>query len=666
MSKTCNRKLIANSLMEWTLASTTTFINADSNTVLIDKAKKLGIELPSPDLAAFETVYCEVDKYNLNGVKFSKSVAEKGLPTLIGKQLNWNHDGAHQICGYIIDAEIREDKIVITGILFKSLFTAEFDEVIKLFAEHKLFVSFELWNRNEKGESIVKDMGGGYRELTSFIGHGCALLLIDPSTGKPIPPACPKAQVFKLLASQTVIEEAEKIIDNAEIKDNSLIYAELATGEEPVCTKCKNCTCKKEGGEDNIMADEQLEVEEIEDDYTDGEIEEAKKITTEQRNALPDSDFALIQHVGGKKVRRFPINDPAHVRNALARLPQAKGLSDAERKSAMAKILKKAKALNMTELLKRHEKAFEEIEKEEGEITLPVGEVPVKLLDSEKKCKNCMTPLTTEQHGNEYCALCKTKIQAEEDAAKDLFCACETPTPVDGVCTTCTKKVKPESAQVTVPAPEVEQKSEEQAEVVVVPEVAHDVPAPEAVVEKKVVKYVKEEVETEIRIPSESGETVDKKKTCKYTTHFSDGTEEVSTEAETEITTYSRAQLDEAVDEIVAALPKEVTDCVKAQIKDGKKPAEAVKHCWAEYKKAHEKAMADVVGEKDKLIQDKKQELDSLNQELSALKVEKAKVEEQKAEPDLTVGNVEVKDNSEVKKMAKNVDNIIASKHDKK
>jgi len=256
MGKLCNKKVIAASLLEWTLGSKTTFAK-DENQELADKAKKLGIELPSPDLAAFETIYCEVDKYNLNGVKVSKIAAEKGISTLIGKQINWNHEGAHQICGYIIDAFIKEDKIYIDGILFKSLFTEEFGTVVDLFESGKLFVSFELWNKKEDGTSIVKDCGDGYRELTEFVAHGCALLLLDQETGKPIPPACPRAQVQKLLAAVKVIEEAEIIVEKIFEKDERLVYAELAaTEEQEPCTKCKTCTCHGEGGKENIMLEE--------------------------------------------------------------------------------------------------------------------------------------------------------------------------------------------------------------------------------------------------------------------------------------------------------------------------------------------------------------------------------------------------------------------------
>ena len=83
----------------------------------------------------------------------------------------------------------------------------------------------------------------------------------------------------------------------------------------------------------------------LENDYEGGEIDEAAKLTTEQRNALPDSDFALIQtDSNGNKVRRFPINDEAHVRNALARLPQAKDISDEEKKQSAILVLQRSDA----------------------------------------------------------------------------------------------------------------------------------------------------------------------------------------------------------------------------------------------------------------------------------------------------------------------------------
>jgi len=285
MEKICNKKILAESLLEWTLGSTTTFLKSEENQVLAEKAAKLGIELPSPDLAAFETIYCEVDKFNLNGVKIPRKVAEKGVKTLIGKQVNWNHEGAHQICGYIIDSFIKDDKIYIDGILFKSLFKTEFDEVIQLFAEGKLFVSFELWNRKEDGTIIVKDLGNGQRELTEMVAHGCALLLIDQETGKPIPPACPRAKVQKLLASEQVIIEAEEIINSVSEQDERLVYAELATTIEEL-KPCSKCICFEKEGK-NIMAEE-VKIEEVKAEEVKPEEVKIEEPKAEEAQVTPE------------------------------------------------------------------------------------------------------------------------------------------------------------------------------------------------------------------------------------------------------------------------------------------------------------------------------------------------------------------------------------------
>ena len=75
------------------------------------------------------------------------------------------------------------------------------------------------------------------------------------------------------------------------------------------------------------------------------------KMSGKQKNDLPDSDFAYIQP-GGKKdsegktvprsLRHLPINDAAHVRNALARLDQT-DISAEAKKAALRKIKAAAK-----------------------------------------------------------------------------------------------------------------------------------------------------------------------------------------------------------------------------------------------------------------------------------------------------------------------------------
>jgi transcription elongation factor Elf1 len=94
-------------------------------------------------------------------------------------------------------------------------------------------------------------------------------------------------------------------------------------------------------------------------------IDVSKVLTTEQRNALGDEDYAVVvrtkNKVTGKprKIRMFPINDEAHVRNALARLAQEEpqvtlkewGVSI---ESVKSKILRRAKQLGMNDLLETH------------------------------------------------------------------------------------------------------------------------------------------------------------------------------------------------------------------------------------------------------------------------------------------------------------------------
>jgi hypothetical protein len=362
-----DNKLLAKALLDIAKNSTTTFVGEDKE--LIDAANKIGITLPSPDLAVIKTVYAEIDKPNLNGVVLPKEAVEKGLPTLIGKQINWEHNGAGRICGYIINAQINKDLIEITAVLFKSLFPEEMEEVKQKFDEKKLCVSFEIWNKNpETGDSVVKELSDGTRSIDPIIFHGCGLLLANP-------PACPKAKVYKLVAK--VLTEAEKIVDKVFGED--LIFASLAI-EESACKKCDTCTCEKEETKvelyELLVGEVTLEITEeeialIEKDYDETlqEVEEAKKLKDEERQKLSDDDFAVVVTVKNKvtgeprKIRMFPIQDEAHVRNALARLPQAEetlkklGISKEE---VLKKILKKAKELNMTELLKKYEKSSEE------------------------------------------------------------------------------------------------------------------------------------------------------------------------------------------------------------------------------------------------------------------------------------------------------------------
>jgi hypothetical protein len=65
--------------------------------------------------------------------------------------------------------------------------------------------------------------------------------------------------------------------------------------------------------------------------------EEHGKLSTKEKNDLPESVFAF------PKERKEPMTDASHVRNALARFDQVKGVSDEERDQAFANIRKAAK-----------------------------------------------------------------------------------------------------------------------------------------------------------------------------------------------------------------------------------------------------------------------------------------------------------------------------------
>jgi hypothetical protein len=60
-------------------------------------------------------------------------------------------------------------------------------------------------------------------------------------------------------------------------------------------------------------------------------------LSTDDRKEMSDSTYAFPRE------RKEPLNDESHVRNAIARFDQVKGVSDPERKTAFKKIKTAAK-----------------------------------------------------------------------------------------------------------------------------------------------------------------------------------------------------------------------------------------------------------------------------------------------------------------------------------
>jgi RecJ-like exonuclease len=64
---------------------------------------------------------------------------------------------------------------------------------------------------------------------------------------------------------------------------------------------------------------------------------QSEGMSTAEKDRLSDSQFAFPDE------RKEPLNDAAHVRNAIARFDQVEGVSDAERDRAWKRIVTAAK-----------------------------------------------------------------------------------------------------------------------------------------------------------------------------------------------------------------------------------------------------------------------------------------------------------------------------------
>lgn len=108
---------------------------------------------------------------------------------------------------------------------------------------------------------------------------------------------------------------------------------------------------------------------------------EFKKTSRADINKLPDSAFAIILP-GGKKdkggktqprsLRKFPIHDKTHVRNALARLPQS-DLTAAQKAQALKKILAAAKKFGIEVDKKKTKQSVPSDTNDQGRMSMPTN-----------------------------------------------------------------------------------------------------------------------------------------------------------------------------------------------------------------------------------------------------------------------------------------------------
>ncbi len=171
---------------------------------LLDIVSKRGIKVPSVHLGFFKSIYAQIESPNLNGIRLGREAVEKGLPGLIGSQVNFEHLGAGFVMGNILDAWIEGDDIQVVYSMFKSVYPDEYERSIELAKEGKLSVSFELLSERDTQE----DVGDGTIRLNDidFVGMGH---LMDN------PPAEPLAKVSefakKTRESLSYINERELV-----------------------------------------------------------------------------------------------------------------------------------------------------------------------------------------------------------------------------------------------------------------------------------------------------------------------------------------------------------------------------------------------------------------------------------------------------------------------
>lgn len=385
--------------------------NSEKKNELIEKAKAKGIDLKDNiDLIGIEAIFVFADKPNRNGAILPEEALIKALPTLIGKPINVKHERQFVI-GHIIDySYTKKTKMVkVYGVTYKSCFGELMDELKKDFNEKKLTVSYECWCPESK-RKILPD---GTYELHQQTFAGMALL------PRNVQPAVAEASVLDmaLLRNKEYFLEVASTFNQDEIIISSLcktdkredtnIIGEKKMPEELKnieksevkkikCSKCgeeveiseeikeeekENFVCSK-CKEKPVKAEEEKPKEVIEE-YEESEIEESKKLTTEKRNALSDDDFAVVVEKDGKKIRKYPINDEAHVRNALARLGNEKNKEELRNlgvdvEKVIEKVQNKAKEMNIEVQEKSSEqKQIEEPQKaEEVVVEKPVAVNP--------------------------------------------------------------------------------------------------------------------------------------------------------------------------------------------------------------------------------------------------------------------------------------------------
>ena len=234
---------------------------------IIALAKTRGIDLPHPALAVFSSVLCEIEKPNANKVRLGRKGTEEAVSTLIGTQVNFNHERRGNICGYVFDSCINtNDEVEISCVYFKHIYYSEFEEATDLFEDGELTMSFELSAEVESQDRL----SDGTRRINDFYFTGAGLLLGET-------PACKNAIVYEFAKKELECVFAQK--DPKIMKTINTLYAKTNKLKAEKSQEDKVIMEFKEMKE-NLIAElgEELTKDWTDEDFSNEEkVEEARK-----------------------------------------------------------------------------------------------------------------------------------------------------------------------------------------------------------------------------------------------------------------------------------------------------------------------------------------------------------------------------------------------------
>lgn len=184
---------------------------------------------------------------------------------------------------------------------------------------------------------------------------------------------------FEELDAKREAEEAASILRRASYDVEDLVYNIVNNPTMDASEKKKAIKSVGDGYEERVAAlsKKEKEVEDIDllviesiqahDRRARGPLESMlgflgkAKLTAEQESKLDDDQFALVKEEDGHKVRKYPIHDKSHVRNALARAAQqikGGGAGAADAKAALPKIRAAAKQMGIDVSIEKERNAI--------------------------------------------------------------------------------------------------------------------------------------------------------------------------------------------------------------------------------------------------------------------------------------------------------------------